>query len=127
MHARSLGAFSVLHYFDRFFDIAQSWWFKPFGSTMCGLRLFDAVELDTRLVTVAQFHERSLEIRMVAGAPCFAPADSWRLSRMIRSSPRSMKCLTRCWSHQRAIPCPMPTQVVPGRRPMTTGSVGGAS
>jgi hypothetical protein len=55
--ARPLDAFSVLHNFDRFFDIAQRWWFNPLGSTMCGLRLFDAGELDTRLVSVAWFHE----------------------------------------------------------------------
>jgi hypothetical protein len=64
--AKPLEAFSVLHDFERYFDIAQWWWFNPFGSTMCGLRLFDAVELDTRLVTVAQFHERSREITVYA-------------------------------------------------------------
>ena len=69
MHARPLGAFSVLHDFDRFFDIVQRWWFNPFGSTMCALRLFDFMPTKTRLVTVAQYHERSREITVYAAGP----------------------------------------------------------
>ena len=83
MLAKPLEAFSVLHDFERYFDIAQWWWFNPFGSTMCGLRLFDAVELDTRLVTVAQFHERSREITVYAAGQRAKLADLRALARVI--------------------------------------------
>jgi hypothetical protein len=41
----------------------------PPGSTMCALRLFDFMPTKTRLVTVAQYHERSREITVYATGP----------------------------------------------------------
>jgi hypothetical protein len=67
--ARPFEAFSIPHDFEDIFDIVQWWWFNPFGSTMCGLRLFDAVELDTKLVPAAQYHGRSCEITVYAAGP----------------------------------------------------------
>jgi hypothetical protein len=66
---RPLEAFSVLHDFEDIFDIVQWWWFNPLGSTMCALRLFDFMPLKSRLVTVAQYHERSREITVYAAGP----------------------------------------------------------
>ena len=64
--AKPLEAFSALHDFEDIFDIVQWWWFNPLGSTMCALRLFDFMPTKTRLVTVAQYHERSREITVYA-------------------------------------------------------------
>jgi hypothetical protein len=51
--ARPFEAFSIPHDFEDIFDIVHWWWFNPFGSTMCALRLFDFMPLKSRLVTVA--------------------------------------------------------------------------
>jgi hypothetical protein len=50
---------------------------------MCGLGLFDAVELDARLVTAAQFHERSHEIAVYTAGPRMKLADLHAIAPLI--------------------------------------------
>lgn len=96
--ATPIHAYEALRRYPRRIDVAQWWWFNPFGFTFCGLRIWDSDDLRHRMIGVVQWHPKFPDdIVYAAGAreqlmdpSALARAASGMFRRHARSSPAAI-------------------------------------
>lgn len=64
--ATPIHALEALWHHPRRVELAQWWWFNPFGFTFCGLRMWDSEDGQHRLIGVAQWHPQMPDLVVYA-------------------------------------------------------------